>query len=251
MYDLQEERLSYYLFLTKVNHYQHDNLSLLSNLNSAMLIAIESEDDNSLAYIYSRMGYAHYNEFNYFLAKSLASQSANMYLELGNDKALLEVYYNLQIITTKLNQERVALEYQQKYEELSLLYPNLEIFKLRVDENKNRRLNIRSKFIDQGFIEANIVEIQILNKVTARVYKFTMNMGEELEFENINITPRSCWKTPSSKLPNNYAFFDIMDNKSFKNIFYGWIISSNPSLNSMTHQFYNISLRNCITEDYK
>ena len=94
-----------------------------------MLIAIESEDDNSLAYIYSRMGYAHYNEFNYFLAKSLASQSANMYLELGNDKALLEVYYNLQIITTKLNQERVALEYQQKYEELSLLYPNLEIFK--------------------------------------------------------------------------------------------------------------------------
>ena len=250
-YDLEEERLSYYLYLTKINHYQHDNLSLLSNLNSAMLIALDLGDDQNLAYIYSRMGYVHYDEFNYFLAKSLISQAGEMYIEDNNDKALVEIYYNLNVISAKLNQLDEAEEFRVKYDELVILYPNLDIFKLLVDESKNRRLDVRSKFAEKGFIEANIVEIQILNKVTARVYKFTMKIGDELKFENINITPRSCWKAPSNQLPNNYAFFDIMDNQTYEHIFYGWILSSNPSLNSMTHQFYNISLRNCVTKDYK
>ncbi len=251
LYNLQQEKLDYYLFLTKINYYQHDNIALLDNLNSAMLIAIELDDQNKLAYIYTRMGYTHFRQANYFLAKSLLNQASSMYLNLGNESALVETYYNLNIISIKLNKDEEAKEYKEKYDSLIKQYPNTKIFRLTLEENQNRYLNLRDKFTEKGFIEADFVEIQILNKITARVYKFSLKIGEELSFESINITPRSCWKTPSDALPNNYAFFSVVDNKTYENVFYGWILSNNPSLNSMAHQFYNISLRNCITQDLK
>jgi len=251
LYNLEQEKLEYFLFLTKINYYQHDNLALLDNLNSAMLIAIELDDQDKLAYIYTRMAYAHYKQSNYFLAKSLLNQASSMYLELEDNKSLLETYYNLNIVATKLVKLDEAEEYNIEYQALRNAYPKQQIFKLTLEANQNRYLNLRDKFSEKSFIEADFVEIQILNKITARVYKFSLKIGEELSFESINITPRSCWKTPSDSLPNNYAFFSVVDNKTFENVFYGWVLSNNPSLNSMAHQFYNISLRNCIIQDLK
>ena len=251
LYNLEQEKLEYFLFLTKINYYQHDNLAMLDNLNSAMLLAIELDDQDKLAFIYTRMAYAHYKQSNYFLTKSLLNQAASMYLEFGDNKSLLETYYNLNIVATKLVKLDEAEEYKIEYDALRNDYPKQQIFKLTLEANQNRYLNMRDKFAERGFIEADSVEIQILNKITARVYKFSLKIGEELSFESINITPRSCWKTPSDSLPNNYAFFSVVDNKTFENVFYGWVLSNNPSLNSMAHQFYNISLRNCIIQDLK
>ncbi|MBL6785737.1 MAG: DUF2155 domain-containing protein [Rickettsiales bacterium] len=251
LYDLAEERLNYYLFLTKVNYYQRDNLALLTNLNSAMLVAIEIDDKEKLAYIYSRMGYVHYEESNLILARSMVFHANEIFADTGNEKGLLETYYNLAIINKNLDKQDEVDSYNQLYESLLPKYPDLDFHKLDLEQDHNSYLNIRNKFASEGFIEANIANVQILNKVTARVYDFKIKVGHKIKFENIDLTVRSCWKSPSDQLPNNYAFLEVMDNKNFDNIFYGWVLSSNPGLNSLAHQFYNISLSNCITKDYK
>ena len=251
-FNLKEERLKYYLNLIKINYYQNNTLELLQNLNISMLIALDLDDQERLIYIYTRLSYIYFEESDYFISRNFLKQAEELNLQLEYKGNLKEIYHNLYIISNKLGESSDANNYNNKYNEFSLLYPNYDIHKLEKDnEYRNMSLNLAEQYKDSNFIQADFVLFQVLNKITARVKQYKVRVGNSLDFENIKIIPRTCWKTPSNDIDDNQAIFEIIDNNSLLTIFKGWLFSSNTSLNSLEHPFYDIELRNCFVEDFK
>ena len=99
------------------------------------------------------------------------------------------------------------------------------------------------------YYQTDTIILQGLNKITAKTSTFTLPIGAEVKLGSLEIRVRSCWKSPPESLPNNKALIEVLehDNKidNARQIFYGWIISSSPSLNSLEHQVYDIKLIDC------
>lgn len=96
--------------------------------------------------------------------------------------------------------------------------------------------------------KANIVIIQALNKITAKSYRYEIKIGEEINFERIVIKPLFCWKSSPEDIPENKVLLKIKENKLDKTqseIFYGWMFSSSPSISSVEHPMYDITVINC------
>lgn len=95
---------------------------------------------------------------------------------------------------------------------------------------------------------ANVVVLQALNKITAKSYRYEVAIGDSIEFERLIVEPLFCWKSLPSDIPENKVLMRITENKLDKtknNIFYGWMFSSSPSVSSMEHPMYDITVVDC------
>lgn len=100
--------------------------------------------------------------------------------------------------------------------------------------------------------KANIakkVVIMALNKITAKSYKFTINVGDKKEFGRIVIEPLFCWKSLPEDLPENKVLLKIKENivnsDQQKELFYGWMFSANSSISSLEHPMYDVRIVDC------
>ena len=97
--------------------------------------------------------------------------------------------------------------------------------------------------------EIQFVEIKVLDKVSSINSKLTLEIGNELKFENLLIKTLKCKNSEFDDNPEITAYIQVRDLNMSKNdqvfVFNGWFFSSSPSVNPFDHPVYDIWLSKC------
>lgn len=86
-------------------------------------------------------------------------------------------------------------------------------------------------------IEINAVNVQVLDKISGKVLKKRVKVGEPLEFGGIQVTLKRCFKNAPEDSKEIYAFVEIGERKS---LFARWLFASSPSVNIFEHPQYDV-----------
>ncbi len=98
---------------------------------------------------------------------------------------------------------------------------------------------------------SNIAVIQGLNKITAKTSVLEIKIGDTIKFGKITITALKCWQSPLEQKPESKILLEIYDTaenaegNSKKRIFYGWMLSSSPSISGVEHPIYDVTAIGC------
>lgn len=93
------------------------------------------------------------------------------------------------------------------------------------------------------------VELQGLDKITARTETFQVSVGETVKFGTLVITVQACDRTPPTEPPESTVFLDIYESRSGEpqtDLFHGWMFASSPALNALEHPVYDVWVLECM-----
>jgi hypothetical protein len=97
-------------------------------------------------------------------------------------------------------------------------------------------------------IENQVAVFAALDKVTARIQKLEVKLGETQKFGALKITPRTCYSRPPTEPPKTTTFVEVeeteLDGKQ-KKLFSGWMFAESPGLNAVEHPVYDVWLTEC------
>lgn len=97
-------------------------------------------------------------------------------------------------------------------------------------------------------IENQVAIFSALDKVTARISKFEVALGQTVKFGALNVTPRVCYSRPSTEQPKTTTFVEVdelqLDGKQ-KRIFTGWMFAESPGLYGVEHPTFDVWLTEC------
>ena len=95
----------------------------------------------------------------------------------------------------------------------------------------------------------NFVEIKILDKVSSKTSKLTLDINKETKFENLIIKVLKCKNSEFDDNPEVTAYMQVqditLDNNDQVFVFNGWTFSSSPSITLFDHPVYDIWLSKC------
>ena len=98
----------------------------------------------------------------------------------------------------------------------------------------------------------NIGVFQGLDKITARIKTFEIQVGVTKKFGILDIDLKKCVYSLPLDEPESIAYIKVLDKsdkysvtKDKLSIFEGWIFASSPALNAMEHPVYDVSLISC------
>ena len=98
-------------------------------------------------------------------------------------------------------------------------------------------------------LEANFVEIKILDKISSKTIKLNLKINEEGQYENLFIKILKCRNSEFDDSPEVTAYLQVRDITMKDNdkvfIFNGWTFSSSPSIRPFDHPVYDIWLLKC------
>ena len=98
----------------------------------------------------------------------------------------------------------------------------------------------------QADIATDTITLRTMDKITGRVQKVTLPIGEQTNLGPLTIFVEKCLKKPPEETPENAAFLTVMDEDiPGKPVFQGWMFSSNPALSAMEHPVYDIWVVDC------
>jgi hypothetical protein len=89
------------------------------------------------------------------------------------------------------------------------------------------------------------VELQALDKVTARNTVLTGRVGQVLRFGSLSITATSCVVRPPDQPQDAAAFVEITDSHPDAPGFRGWMLAAEPAVAMFEHPGYDIRLNGC------
>jgi len=85
-----------------------------------------------------------------------------------------------------------------------------------------------------------------LDKITGRITRFDVYIGETVLFGALEITPRACYDRPATDTLQRTSAFLEVDQRSLdgtaKRIFTGWMFADSPALNAVDHPVYDVWL---------
>lgn len=143
---------------------------------------------------------------------------------------------------------------------LSLIFINIANFAFaqeKTEESEHLGLSLDNIDSSRFF---NIAVLQILDKTTAKTSILEIKIGEKKEFGRIVIKVDKCWQAPLDQKPDSRILLEVFEknlaqniknqekfDKKAKNerIFFGWMISSSPSISSLEHPVYDIVALKC------
>ena len=93
----------------------------------------------------------------------------------------------------------------------------------------------------------DLVKMRGLNKITGKTSIIEAQIGDTIQFEQLEILLLKCWKSYPEENTENKLLLKIFENKNNKKnlIFYGWFFSSSPSISGLEHPLYDLKLLNC------
>ena len=100
-------------------------------------------------------------------------------------------------------------------------------------------------------VEMPFALLRALDKITARVTRLDVPIGETVTFGTLTITVRACFGTQPEEAPENAAFLEIADTPpgdTERLVFSGWMFSSSPSISAMDHAVYDVWVDQCTFE---
>lgn len=100
------------------------------------------------------------------------------------------------------------------------------------------------------WLQGTRVELQALDKITARIATIEAEVGVPLRYGSLQITTHACTFRPPTVAPENAAFLEIrtVDHTgavSAEAIFQGWMFASSPAVNALEHPVYDVSVLVC------
>ena len=106
--------------------------------------------------------------------------------------------------------------------------------------------------IANEWLIGNIGVFQGLDKITARIKTFEIQVGVLKKFGILDIDLQKCVYSLPLDEPESIAYIKVLDKsdkysviKDKSSIFEGWIFASSPALNAMEHPVYDVSLISC------
>ena len=101
--------------------------------------------------------------------------------------------------------------------------------------------------LSSQWIEGNKLVIQGLDKITARIQTFEVNVGQTHKFGVLDIFVERCVFSKPIFKPESLAFIKIKDNSDRLSEvkFRGWMFSSSPALNALENPVYDVSILAC------
>ena len=97
-------------------------------------------------------------------------------------------------------------------------------------------------------IENQVAIFSALDKVTARISKFEVALGQTATFGALKVTPRVCFSRPTTEQPKTTTFVEVdemqLDGKQ-KRIFTGWMFAESPGLYGVEHPTFDVWLTEC------
>ena len=97
-------------------------------------------------------------------------------------------------------------------------------------------------------IENGVAVFAALDKVTARISKLEVKLGDTVRFGALKLTPRACFSRPPTEPPKTTSFVEVqeilLDGKE-QRIFSGWMFAENPGLNAVEHPVFDVWLTEC------
>ena len=97
-------------------------------------------------------------------------------------------------------------------------------------------------------VENNVAIFSALDKVTARISKFEVELGKTATFGALRVTPRTCYSRPTTEQPKTTTFVEVdevqLDGKQ-KRIFTGWMFAESPGLYGVEHPTFDVWLTQC------
>jgi len=104
-----------------------------------------------------------------------------------------------------------------------------------------------------NWIVSQTAELQLLDKITARISTKKVQVGGGTEFGTLELRVYHCAYRPPEEPPENAAFIVIYDNgygnrKLQKALFSGWMFASSPAISGLEHPVYDVTLLSCHKE---
>ena len=101
--------------------------------------------------------------------------------------------------------------------------------------------------LSSQWIEGNILVIQGLDKITARIKTFEVKVGQTYKFGVLDIFVERCVFSKPIFKPESLAFIKIKDNSDRLSEvkFNGWMFASSPALNALENPVYDVSILDC------
>ena len=97
-------------------------------------------------------------------------------------------------------------------------------------------------------IENQLAVFAALDKVTARISRLEIELGQTVTFGALRVTPRACYSRPPADQPKTTTFVEIdevmLDGK-VRRIFSGWMFAESPGLNAVEHPIFDLWLIEC------
>ena len=94
--------------------------------------------------------------------------------------------------------------------------------------------------------------LQTLDKITARIATVPITLNQPFQFGTLEIELKHCAFTPPEVPPEAAAFLEIRDVGFVDNeesdkitVFSGWMFASSPSVSSLEHPVYDVTLLAC------
>lgn len=101
----------------------------------------------------------------------------------------------------------------------------------------------------QPTLDQRYAVLQGLDKITARVSEFEVEVGTIAEFGTLSLTLRACRETRPEEAPETAAFLEISDlppgDDESTLIFSGWMFASSPALSALEHPIYDVWVIGC------
>ncbi len=97
------------------------------------------------------------------------------------------------------------------------------------------------------WIEGNRLVIQGLDKITARIKTFEVDVSQTYKFGVLDIFVERCVFSKPIFKPESLAYIRIKDNSDRLSEvkFKGWMFASSPALNALENSVYDISILAC------
>jgi hypothetical protein len=96
--------------------------------------------------------------------------------------------------------------------------------------------------------ENQVAVFAALDKVTARISKLEIPLGQQAEFGSLRLTPRVCYTRAPDEPPKTSTFVEVeetMLDGQKKKLFAGWMFAESPGLNAVEHPIFDVWLTGC------
>lgn len=86
--------------------------------------------------------------------------------------------------------------------------------------------------------EADSVNIQILDKISGKVFRARIKVNQQIQFESLKICLKRCFRSIPDDSNEVYAYVVIQDGERVR--FSGWLYASAPAVNLFEHSVYDV-----------
>ena len=99
-------------------------------------------------------------------------------------------------------------------------------------------------------IENQVAVFAALDKITARISRLEIKLGDTVKFGALKVTPRVCYSRSPTEPPKTTTFVEVQElqlDGSQKKLFSGWMFAESPGLDAVEHPVYDVWLTECLS----